>query len=163
MVRYTHVIIYGSSNHPVPTCVCIIFHHTPSDCILSKATEHGGPYSYTPVFHLHPQVILSKGHGYEVDLWSLGILIYEMLSGEVPFTGATTYALYSRVLKGEFEMPSYFSAEAKSLVSGMLKNACAMTKTAHVCFSSDCTLAGVLYCYCVFKPLPVYISGTRSV
>ena len=36
--------------------------------------------------YLAPEIISRSGHSYEVDFWTLGILIYEMLAGEAPFT-----------------------------------------------------------------------------
>lgn len=38
--------------------------------------------------YLAPEVITRAGHSYEVDFWTLGILIYEMLAGYAPFTDA---------------------------------------------------------------------------
>lgn len=67
-------------------------------------------------------MILSKGHSREVDLWSFGVLCYEMLTGEVPFKGETPYALYANILKGAFVMPDYLSSSAKDLISGMFFN-----------------------------------------
>lgn len=36
--------------------------------------------------YLAPEIITRSGHTYEVDFWTLGILIFEMLSGDAPFT-----------------------------------------------------------------------------
>lgn len=36
--------------------------------------------------YLAPEIITRSGHSYEVDFWTLGILIYEMLAGYAPFT-----------------------------------------------------------------------------
>jgi serine/threonine protein kinase len=62
---------------------------------------------------------MSKGHGHEVDLWTLGVLIFEMLAGEVPFVAESTIALYGKILKGSFSLPSYFSPVAKQIIQGM--------------------------------------------
>jgi serine/threonine protein kinase len=35
--------------------------------------------------YLAPEVIMGKGHGKQVDMWSLGVLLYEMISGVNPF------------------------------------------------------------------------------
>ena len=40
----------------------------------------------TPIY-LAPEMIEQKGHSASMDLWHLGVLIYELLSGEPPFKG----------------------------------------------------------------------------
>ena len=50
----------------------------------------------------------------------MGILIYEMLSGNTPFYDNDTYGIYKRITTGYFELPSNIKVEAKNLISRLL-------------------------------------------
>lgn len=72
-----------------------------------------GTAEYVP-----PEVILQTGHGPEADLWSLGILIYELVEGRPPFIGATSKETYAYIMKGmaHAEFPDYVSDAARNLI-----------------------------------------------
>lgn len=53
-----------------------------------------GTPEYTP-----PEMINKKGHNHTLDVWSLGILFYEMLAGESPFKGGYSLDIYNKILK----------------------------------------------------------------
>ncbi|KAG8454416.1 hypothetical protein GDO86_000875 [Hymenochirus boettgeri] len=50
--------------------------------------------------YVAPEVILNKGHSLSVDFWSLGILLYELLTGYPPFTGTDQLIIYHMILQG---------------------------------------------------------------
>ncbi|KAF7261913.1 hypothetical protein EG68_00744 [Paragonimus skrjabini miyazakii] len=60
--------------------------------------------------YVAPEIILNKGHDYSADYWSLGILIFELLTGSPPFTGADPMKIYNVVLRGidAIELPATY-------------------------------------------------------
>ena len=55
--------------------------------------------------YLAPEILIHKGHSFEVDLWSLGIIIYTLLTGNHPFETANVNLTYKKIKKGYFEFP----------------------------------------------------------
>merc|ERR1712141_362504 len=50
--------------------------------------------------YVAPEVILNKGHDISADYWSLGVLMFELLTGTPPFTGTDPLKTYNIILKG---------------------------------------------------------------
>jgi serine/threonine protein kinase len=50
--------------------------------------------------YMAPEVIKQKGHSHAVDWWCLGILVFELLSGETPFCNQSTLQIYKAINKG---------------------------------------------------------------
>lgn len=67
-----------------------------------------------------PEIIQGLPHGKGVDWWGLGILLYEMLTGQPPFKGNTRNELYEQTLKGEIIFPEHISSTAKDLILKLL-------------------------------------------
>lgn len=70
--------------------------------------------------YIAPEVLLNKGHGKGVDWWTLGILMYEMLSGQPPFVDEDPMGIYQQILKGKITFPRYFDRSAKALIKKIL-------------------------------------------
>jgi len=93
-----------------------------TDFGLSKEiTPEEGTHTFcgTPEY-LAPEVLKGQGHGCAVDWWSLGTLIYEMLTGLPPFYSQNINIMYQKILNGELRFPSYVSQEAQDLLEGFL-------------------------------------------
>lgn len=54
------------------------------------------------------------------DLWALGCIIYQMISGLPPFRAATEFLIFQKILKMDYEFPEGFPADAKDLVEKLL-------------------------------------------
>ncbi|NXK93773.1 KGP2 kinase, partial [Formicarius rufipectus] len=68
--------------------------------------------------YVAPEVILSKGHDFGVDFWSLGILVYELLTGSPPFSGADQMVTYNLILKGieKLDFPKTITRRPEDLI-----------------------------------------------
>mmetsp|Transcript_7512 Transcript_7512/g.12687 ORF Transcript_7512/g.12687 Transcript_7512/m.12687 type:complete len:305 (-) Transcript_7512:105-1019(-) len=75
----------------------------------------------TPAY-LAPEIIIDKGYeGFFVDVWSLGVLLFAMLCGTVPFKASNLEDLHKLILKGDFSFPCELSDDAQTLVRGMIQ------------------------------------------
>jgi len=74
--------------------------------------------------YLAPELVQGRGHGYGVDWWAVGVLLYEMLSGYSPFADHEAndqVTIYKNILRGKLRFPSAFrDAAAKDLVTRLL-------------------------------------------
>ena len=68
-----------------------------------------------------PEVLLGTGHGFPVDWWSFGTLLYEMLVGVPPFYSRNLHAMYRAILHGELRVPKFVGSAARSLLEGLLQ------------------------------------------
>lgn len=70
--------------------------------------------------YLAPEIITGIGHGKAVDWWSVGILLYEMLTGRPPFSSKNRNQLYINTIKGNIKWPEGMSENAKDLLQKLL-------------------------------------------
>jgi serine/threonine protein kinase len=70
--------------------------------------------------YLAPEIILGRGYGRSVDWWALGILLFEMLTGNPPFNGDTPTQVYERTLSGRLQLPNLDHATT-DLINGLLR------------------------------------------
>lgn len=74
--------------------------------------------------YLAPEIIHCTGHNQAVDWWTLGILLYELLSGHPPFESGDLAMIYAKVVRGMevVPFPKACRANARDLISGLLKD-----------------------------------------
>lgn len=79
-------------------------------------TTFCGTYEY-----MAPEIVENQGYDKRVDIWSLGILLYEMLHGFSPFKGSKMISILENIRKGCYSIESHVSAEARHLISSILQ------------------------------------------
>ncbi|KAJ2751544.1 spindle assembly checkpoint kinase, partial [Coemansia nantahalensis] len=72
--------------------------------------------------YLPPEMVEGRDHSASVDLWSLGVLMYEFLVGVPPFEDLQSHkATYRRIAKVDLHVPQYVSLEANDLITRLLQ------------------------------------------
>eukprot|EP01029_Cantina_marsupialis_P021940 TRINITY_DN5325_c0_g1_i1.p1 TRINITY_DN5325_c0_g1~~TRINITY_DN5325_c0_g1_i1.p1 ORF type:complete len:518 (-),score=134.14 TRINITY_DN5325_c0_g1_i1:420-1973(-) len=93
-----------------------------TDFGLSKAAQADQPthsFCGTPEY-LAPEVIADVGHGKDVDWWSLGVLIFELLTGIPPFYSENVHMMYDLIENAPLRFPRTVSPDAQDLISKLL-------------------------------------------
>jgi len=72
--------------------------------------------------YIAPEVLGKKGHSYEVDVWSIGCILYTLLVGKPPFETQTLKDTYSRIKKNEYHIPSRIGPLARNLIQRLLQH-----------------------------------------
>ena len=86
----------------------------------SKDTFVGTPY------YQSPEVISRDDHGFGLDIWAMGIILFKMLTGNLPFPGTNKHLVYANILDLKIKWPDkkgmklYMSPQAKNLIENMI-------------------------------------------
>jgi len=94
--------------------------------------------------YIAPEVLGKKGHSYEVDVWSVGCILYTLLVGKPPFETQTLKDTYNRIKKNEYYVPSKVGPLAKSLIQKMLQHEPTMRPTIAEVLRDDFMTMGYL-------------------
>lgn len=69
-----------------------------------------------------PELVLGKQYmGAQVDVWAMGVLLYALLSGHLPFDDQNIDRLYRKILSGKYDEPHYLSLQSRRLIRAMLQ------------------------------------------
>ncbi|KAB2085652.1 hypothetical protein ES319_A05G413300v1 [Gossypium barbadense] len=80
-----------------------------------KACTFVGTAAYVP-----PEVLNSSPATFGNDLWALGCILYQMLSGTSPFKDTSEWLIFQRIIARDIRLPDYFSEEARDLIEKLL-------------------------------------------
>ncbi|KAH7158111.1 hypothetical protein B0J13DRAFT_650909 [Dactylonectria estremocensis] len=80
------------------------------------ATACGSPH------YAAPELLKNRQYrGDRADIWSLGVILYAMLSATLPFDDPDLRVMMSRTKRGQYQMPDFLSPEAEDLIRRMLQ------------------------------------------
>lgn len=71
--------------------------------------------------YIAPEILQKRGHSYEVDVWSIGCIMYTLLAGKPPFETNSLKETYGRIKRCEYVLPTHLKKSASSLISKMLQ------------------------------------------
>ena len=71
--------------------------------------------------YIAPEMLLKKGHDTRVDIWSVGVLMFELLSGYSPFVAKNNQDLYQNIRRLKIQWPKDMQPLAKNLIGKILK------------------------------------------
>ena len=87
---------------------------------IKHACEGATSMCGTPEY-MAPEVLAQQGHGFCVDYWGLGMLVYEMMTGLPPWYTTDRAKLFRRLRSAPLDIPSYFSQASAGCVSALLE------------------------------------------
>ena len=74
----------------------------------------------TQIYH-SPEMLLKKGYDTRVDIWAIGILIFELLVGRPPFSNDGQHSMEDNIVHGRINWPNSMNLLAKNLITKLLK------------------------------------------
>ena len=87
---------------------------------LNQTIDKAKTYVGTP-YYLSPEIINSQPYDFKSDIWSLGVLLYEMCALKMPFDAANLPQLYIKIINCNYQpLSNYYSNDLKKLIKSML-------------------------------------------
>uniref|UniRef100_A0ACB8FKK7 Serine/threonine-protein kinase plk1 n=1 Tax=Sphaerodactylus townsendi TaxID=933632 RepID=A0ACB8FKK7_9SAUR len=87
--------------------------------------------------YIAPEVLSKKGHSFEVDIWSIGCIMYTLLVGKPPFETSCLKETYMRIKKNNYTIPLHINPVAANLIRRMLRPDPATRPTIEELLSDD--------------------------
>ena len=87
---------------------------------ITHALEGAMSMCGTPEY-MAPEVLSQQGHGFCVDYWGLGMIVYEMMTGLPPWYTTDRTKLFRKLKSAPLDIPSYFNVHSANCVSALLE------------------------------------------
>merc|ERR1712232_603797 len=94
-----------------------------TDFGLSKEGIAGGKKAKTfagSIAFMAPEILMRRGHGHPVDIYNLGVLLFDMLTGRPPYYHHDKDVLFSNIRRARLEIPGFVQEDAQSLIRGLM-------------------------------------------
>jgi len=95
-----------------------------TDFGLSKESLGKSEKTYSfcgTVEYMSPEIIGRRGHSSVADWWSMAVLMYEMLTGKLPFHGSSRQETMTKIMTSKLTLPKFMSPAAHSLLRALFK------------------------------------------
>ena len=124
-IRYIHTINVAHRDLKPENILLDQFGHLKiSDFGLSKFVEPKNCLVSTPCgspCYASPECISGKPYnGKTNDIWSCGVILFAMVTGQLPWTKRNQAQLFEQIKKGEYRVPEYLSRNCQNLIKGLL-------------------------------------------
>jgi NIMA (never in mitosis gene a)-related kinase len=88
--------------------------------VLASTMQNARTVVGTP-YYLSPEIVQSKPYNFKSDMWSLGVVLYELCAMKPPFDAPSLHFLAMKIVRGAYNpIPSSYSSELKSLIGSLL-------------------------------------------
>ncbi|CAK9299851.1 unnamed protein product [Gordionus sp. m RMFG-2023] len=71
--------------------------------------------------YVSPEILTSKPVTYVADLWALGCVVYQFITGNYPFRANNEYHIFQKILRLNYDTPLYMDADARDFIQKLLK------------------------------------------
>jgi len=72
-------------------------------------------------YYISPEIVDNKSYSFKTDIWSLGVILYEMCALSPPFDGNSLHQLGKNIKRGKFKrLPNCFSQSMTNLIKKLL-------------------------------------------
>ena len=90
--------------------------------VLTSTIEKAKTMVGTP-YYLSPEIIEGNSYSFKTDIWSLGVILYELCALKPPFGGNNLHFLALNIVKGKYApIPNCYSKEMRNLIALLLVN-----------------------------------------
>ena len=89
--------------------------------VLKKTFEKAKTMVGTP-YYISPEIIEGKSYSLATDIWSIGVVLYELCALKPPFNAESLHYLALKIVKGQYTpIPSHYSKDMKDLIAKLLQ------------------------------------------
>lgn len=121
--------------------------------VLSNTKEKAKTMVGTP-YYLSPEIIENKPYSFKSDIWSLGVVLYELCALKPPFTADSLNFLALKIVRGQYNpVPPQYSRELKNLIGSMLMLDPTKRPSINQILSMFLILSHLLTSYCLGQPI----------